>query len=53
MGPEDVRDLEGRTPHGDNLCGVQILQRADHFAQDVGGNLGVQRGGVQPMSRST
>ncbi len=49
-GAEDIRDLQGRTPHGRNsvvLFRVQHLQGADHFAQEVGGDLGIERRRVQ------
>jgi len=35
----DIRDLQGGTPHGGGLCGVQGLQRTDHLAQNLGGHL--------------
>ncbi len=41
MGAEDVRDLEGATPHG-NLRRVRGLEGTDHVAQEVGGNLGIE-----------
>ena len=30
---EDVRDLQGGTPHGGDLRRRQVLQRTDHLAQ--------------------
>jgi hypothetical protein len=47
MGTEDIRDLQGGTPHGGGLRGVQGLQRTDHLAQNLGGHLGIQRRGVE------
>ena len=47
MGAEDVRDLQGRMPHGSCLHRLQALQLTDHFAQQVGGDLSVERGGLQ------
>ena len=47
VGPEDIRDLQGWAPHERGLRGAQVLQKTDHFAQDVGGYLRIQRGGFQ------
>ena len=44
---EDIRDLQQRALHDLTLLGRQNFQRADHLAQQVGGNLGVARGGIQ------
>ena len=41
VGAEDIRNLQGRTPHGADLSGVQGLQRTDHLAQNLGGHLGI------------
>ena len=52
VGPEDVRDLQGTTPHGRGLIerqGFQRIQGTDHLAQKVGGHLGIQRRGVQSL----
>ena len=48
VGPEDIRDLE-RIGHRCRLCGRQPLKRTDDLAQDLGGHLGIQRGGLEPM----
>ena len=41
VGAEDIRDLQGGTPHGGDLRGVQGLQRTDHLSQNLGGHLGI------------
>ena len=46
VGAEDVRDLQGGAPHAEALRGGQALQRADHFAQQVGGHLGIEDRGL-------
>ena len=45
--PEDVRDFQGRTPHGRRSGGVEALQRANDLMQYLGGDLGVESGGIQ------
>jgi hypothetical protein len=47
VGPEDIRDFQGRTPHGRRLGGVEALQRTDDLVQDLGGDLGVEGGGIE------
>jgi hypothetical protein len=47
LGAEDVRDLQGGTPHRARLRRCRVLQRTDHFAQQVGGHLGIKGRGVQ------
>ena len=38
---ENIRHLQG-WPHGDqSLFGIQFLQWADHFAQHLGGDMGI------------
>jgi hypothetical protein len=49
MSAEDIRDLQGETPHGSALRGVQCLQRADHLTQKIGGHLRTQRRGIEPL----
>jgi hypothetical protein len=44
---EDIRDLQGRMPHAGDLRRVQSLDRADHFAQNVGGHLCIERRGFK------
>ena len=46
VGAEDVRDLQGGAPHARALRGGQALQRTDHFAQQVGGHLGIEDRGL-------
>ena len=46
MGAEDVRDLEGRTSHG-NLGRVRGLKGADDFAQEIGRHLRIECGRLQ------
>lgn len=48
MAAKDVGDLQGGTPH-ESLCRVQILQGADDLAQDVGGDLRIERRGIEPF----
>ena len=43
MRAKDIRDLQGRMPHAGDLRRVQGLDRADHFTQDVGGHLRIER----------
>jgi hypothetical protein len=53
---EDIRDLQGTTPHGRELLerqGIQRIPRTDHLAQNVRGHLHIQRRGIQPMYCST
>ena len=47
VGAEDIRDLQGGTPHGGGLRGWQLLQWTDHLAQQIGGDLGIQRRGLE------
>jgi hypothetical protein len=47
MDAEDVGDLQGRPPHGGTTWSSQLLQRTDHLAQDVGGDLGIKGGRFQ------
>src|SRR5438477_614618 len=47
VGAEDVRDLQGGTPHRRELRRRQTLQWTDHFAQHVGGYVGIKSGGLQ------
>ncbi len=44
---EDVGDLQGGPPHGSRPTRRQVLQRADHLAQQIGGHVRVERGGLQ------
>ena len=46
MCAEDVRDLEGRTSHG-NLGRVRGLKGADDFAQEIGRHLRIECGRLQ------
>jgi hypothetical protein len=41
VGAEDIRDLQGRAFHGRLRCGAG-LQRTDHLAQDLGGDVGIE-----------
>jgi hypothetical protein len=44
VGAEDIRDLEGGTFHAPLRCGCgRGLQWTDHLAQDLGGNMSVER----------
>jgi hypothetical protein len=47
VGAEEVRDLQGGAPHRAGLLGDRVLQRTDHLAQQVGGHLGIEGGGVE------
>src|SRR5487761_2246593 len=47
IGAEDIRDLQGTTPHGGGLRGRQPLQGADHLAQQVSGLLCRERRGIK------
>ena len=50
VGPEDIRDLQGTTPHGRGLLdrqGLQRIQGTDHLAQNVRGHLHIQRRGIE------
>ena len=47
VGAEDVRDLQGGVRHAQVLLGTQVLQRADDFVQQIGGDLGVKRCGLK------
>ena len=49
MAAEDVGDLQGAVRHEEGLRGLQSLQRADHLAQDLGGDVRVDRRGLQPL----
>ncbi len=49
MGVKDVGDLQGEVPQGTGLSRFQGFQRADHFTQDIGGDLDVVRRGVQTL----
>ena len=44
---KDIRHFQGTWPHGSDLRRVQILQGTDDFAQDIGLDLGIQRGGLE------
>ena len=50
MGTEDLRDLQSGTPHGRALGGMQGLQGTDHLPQEVGGDLGIERRGLEPLA---
>jgi hypothetical protein len=42
VGAEDIRNLQGGALHAQLRCGRGTgLQRADHLAQDLGGNVGI------------
>jgi hypothetical protein len=44
VGAEDIRDLQGRALHAQLRCGRGTwLQRTDHLAQDLGGDVSVER----------
>ncbi len=43
MGAEDIRDLQGGALHAQLRCGGTWLQWTDHLAQDLGGDVGVER----------
>jgi len=44
VGAEDIRDLQGGALHARLRCGRGTwLQRTDHLAQDLGGDVGVER----------
>ena len=44
VGAEDIRDLQGGAFHARLRCGGRSgLQWTDHLAQDLGGDVGVQR----------
>jgi hypothetical protein len=47
VGAEDIRDLQARRSHGRALPGPHGLQRTDDFPQYVGGDLGIQRRGLE------
>lgn len=47
VGAEDIRDLQARRSHGRALPGPHGLQGTDDFPQYVGGNLGIQRRGLE------
>jgi hypothetical protein len=53
VGAEDIRDLQGGAIHARLRCCGTGLQRTDHLAQDLGGDVGVERGRLEPMSRRT
>jgi hypothetical protein len=44
---KDVCHLERAMRHDGDLLGMQTLKRADHLAQNVGGDLGVKRCGLK------
>jgi hypothetical protein len=44
---EDIRDLQARRSHGRDLRGTHGLQRTNDFAQNVGGDLGIERRGIE------
>ena len=51
VGAEDVRDLQGGALHQRPLRRSHGLQRTDDLAQDLGGHLGIERGGLEmPVS---
>ena len=44
VGAEDIRDLQGGALHARLRCGRGTwLQRTDHLAQDLGGDVGIER----------
>lgn len=47
MGAEDIRDLQHGGRRRQALLGIQHLERADDFAQDIGGHLRVQCSGLE------
>ena len=44
---KDVRHLERAMRHDGDLLRIQTLKRADHLTQNVGGDLGVKRCGLE------
>ena len=46
LGAEDIRDLQGLSGH-DSSRYRQNLQWAGHFLQYIGGDLGIEAGGLQ------
>ncbi len=47
MGTKYIRYLQGATPYGHDLRWMQTIQRADHRAQDLGGNMGIDCGSLE------
>ena len=47
VGAENIRDLQTRRSHGRDLRGTHSLQRTDDFPQNVGGDLGIKRRGLE------
>jgi hypothetical protein len=44
---KDVCYLERAMRHDGDLLGMQTLKRADHLAQNIGGDLGIKRCGLK------
>lgn len=44
---KDVGHLQRAMRHGANLLRMQTLERADHLAQNIGGDLGIKRRGLK------
>ena len=44
---KDIRHLERAMRHDGDLLRIQTLKRADHLTQNVGGDLGVKRCGLE------
>jgi hypothetical protein len=49
---KDIGHLKRTMHHDGDLLRMQTLKRADHLAQNIGGDLGIKRRGLKPIDCS-